>query len=251
VRYTAQGTVLIAVRRDTSAGQAGWRMEVRDTGPGIAPEHQKLIFEEFFQLHNPQRDAKSGLGLGLAVAQRMATLLNSRIQLRSCQTQGAIFSIALRAGFMPASGLKSPKNRQQMMDLRHLAAVVVDDDEASREAMHALLQSWGVPARLAANKAAAAEHLGQAATWAGSARALVLLTDHWLAKGEDAFSVGAAAMESRPPELPLHIAVFTGDIRPELREQVLQRGWFFSPKPMRPLALRMWLESLLTQEKLK
>ncbi len=250
VRYTAQGTVLIAVRRDASAGQSGWRFEVRDSGPGIAPEHQKLIFEEFYQLHNPQRDAKSGLGLGLAVAQRMAALLHSRIQLRSRQNEGAIFSIALCADFIPADGLKRTKNLNKARDLGHLAVVVVDDDQASREAMQALLQSWGVPARLAANKAAAAEHLRQAATWAGSARALVLLTDHWLARGEDAFAVGAAAISSCPPEIPLHIAVFTGDIRPKLREQVQQRGWFFAPKPVRPLALRMWLESLPTEEKL-
>ncbi len=249
VRYTPQGTVLLAVRRATLAGQSGWRFEVRDSGPGIAPEHHKLIFEEFYQLHNPQRDAKSGLGLGLAVAQRMASLMNSRIELRSTHTQGATFSIAHCAYSMPASGLKGFQNQHKISDLRRLAVIVVDDDAASREAMQSLLQSWGVPTRVAANQKAACEHLAQMSHWAAHAQRVALLSDHWLAHGEDAFWVGDAALAACPPALPLHMAVFTGDIRSELREQVQQRGWFFAPKPVRPLALRMWLESLPSEEK--
>jgi two-component system, sensor histidine kinase len=248
VRYTAQGTVLIAVRRASVQSGNGWRFEVRDSGPGIAPEHQALIFEEFYQLHNPQRDAKSGLGLGLAVAQRMAALLHSRIQLRSRQKEGAIFSIALCADSMPANSPKPSQNPNKTRDLKHVAVVVVDDDQASREAMQALLQSWGVPTRLAEHSVSAAEHLAQCRQWASGAQAMVLLTDHWLAQGEDAFSVGDAAIAACPAQMPLHIAVFTGDIRLELREQVQQRGWFFAPKPVRPLSLRMWLESLPVKE---
>jgi two-component system, sensor histidine kinase len=248
VRYTDQGTVLIAVRRASVSAQPAWRFEVRDSGPGIAPEHQALIFEEFYQLHNPQRDAKSGLGLGLAVAQRMATLLNSRIQLLSRQNEGATFSVALCADSMPANGLKPSKNLNKTRDLRRLAVVVVDDDQASREAMQALLQSWGVPARLAANSEAAAKHMAQYQQWASDAQAMILLTDHWLGQGENAFSVSAAVKAASPVQMPLHIAVFTGDIRLELREQVQQHGWFFAPKPVRPLALRMWLESLQLEE---
>lgn len=248
VRYTRQGTVLLAVRRDSLHRAAAWRFEVRDSGPGIAPEHQKLIFEEFYQLHNPQRDAKSGLGLGLAVARRMASLLNSRIQLRSGSEQGATFSIALCADSMPARSLKDSKNQRQTSDLKRWAVIVVDDDEASRVAMQSLLQSWGVPTRVAADKEAACEHLAQISQWAAHAQRVALLTDHWLAHGEDAFAVGDAAIAACPAALPLHIAVFTGDIRPELREQVQQRSWFFAPKPVRPLALRMWLESLPNQD---
>jgi hypothetical protein len=82
------------------------------------------------------------------------------------------------------------------------------------------------------------------ATWSPPPQHLVLLTDHWLAQGEDAFAVARAVQAACHAEVSVHIAVFTGDIRPELREQVLQQGWFFAPKPVRPLALRLWLESL-------
>jgi two-component system, sensor histidine kinase len=254
VRYTARGTVLVVVRRaSVPAGQAelarmGWRFEVRDTGPGIALEQQALIFEEFYQLHNPQRDSNSGLGLGLAVARRMASLLQSQIGLISRSEQGATFSIALCADSMPASGLKPSQNQRKSTDLRHWAVIVVDDEQASREAMQSLLQSWGVPNCVAADSAEACSHLAQLGQWAASAQRVALLTDHWLAQGEDAFSVGEAALAICPDALPLHIAVFTGDISPELRERVTQRGWFFSPKPVRPLVLRMWLESLHGEE---
>jgi two-component system, sensor histidine kinase len=244
VRYTDQGSVLLVVRRDASLGKLGWRFEVRDSGPGIAPEHQKLIFEEFYQLHNPQRDAKSGLGLGLAVAQRMADLLQTRIALRSQFNSGATFSIALCADSMPANGIKTLKNRSQKANLRLLTVLVVDDDQASREALDALLQSWGMQAWLAANVQEARAKVAQMREHSSAMHSLVVLTDHWLAQGEDAFAVASAVQGACPPELPLHMAVFTGDIRPELREQVLARGWFFAPKPVRPLALRMWLESL-------
>jgi two-component system, sensor histidine kinase len=248
VRYTTQGTVLLAVRRDTSLGKPGWRFEVRDSGPGIAPEHQQLIFEEFYQLHNPQRDAKSGLGLGLAVAHRMAKMLETRIAVRSKLEQGAIFSIALSGDFIRARAQKASKNSAKKTDLSRLAVLVVDDDEASREALDALLQSWGIQAWIAADVQQARSQMVRMREHSSAFKSLVVLTDHWLAKGEDAFAVASAVHSAAVPELALHMAVFTGDIRPELREQVLARGWFFAPKPVRPLALRMWLESLVTSD---
>ena len=245
VRYTTQGTVLVAIRRAHLTSQAAWRFEVRDTGPGIAPEQQRLIFEEFYQLHNPQRDAKSGLGLGLAVAQRMAKLMGTQVQVRSQAQHGATFSIAIHADFMPANTPKSLQKARRPAPLAHLRVLVVDDHAASREAMHALLASWNLTAQIASDAAGAAAALH--AEPLSSQEKLVLLTDHWLAGGENAFSVAQAVQQAAGPR-KLHVAVFTGDIRPELREQVLSRGWYFSPKPVRALALRIWLESLPKEE---
>ncbi|MFM7330840.1 MAG: hybrid sensor histidine kinase/response regulator [Brachymonas sp.] len=248
VRYTEQGTVLVAVRRAHVSGQPSqlaWRFEVRDSGPGIAAEQQRLIFEEFYQLHNPQRDAKSGLGLGLAVAQRMAQLMNSQVRVISQLKRGATFSIALCTDFMPAEASKSIKNAARNTPLAHLRVLVVDDDAASREAMGALLASWGLSAQLASNTAEAVQAV-QGLIKLPQDRT-VLLTDHWLAGGEDAFSVAQAVQHAAGGQT-VHVAVFTGDIRPELREQVQSQGWFFAPKPVRALALRLWLESLPMQE---
>ncbi len=97
LRYTAQGSVLVALRRSGS----GWRLEVRDSGPGIAPAHQQHIFDEFVQLGQPVRDRRKGQGLGLAIVQRSAALLGHRVGVRSQPGCGSCFWIELPSA--PAS----------------------------------------------------------------------------------------------------------------------------------------------------
>lgn len=91
VRYTERGSILVGVRR--AADEV--RIEVWDTGIGIAEEHQSLIFGEFFQAANPERDPGKGLGLGLSLVERLARLLDHRISLRSIQGRGSVFRITL------------------------------------------------------------------------------------------------------------------------------------------------------------
>src|SRR6202012_696558 len=82
-----EGRVLIAARR---RGQA-IRIEVRDNGPGIAVIHQQRIFEEFVQLQASESDRRGGYGLGLAIPERLARLLGTRIGLRSEPGRGSTF----------------------------------------------------------------------------------------------------------------------------------------------------------------
>lgn len=82
-----EGRVLIAARR---RGQA-IRIEVRDNGPGIAVIHQQRIFEEFVQLQAGETERRNGYGLGLAIAERLARLLGTRIGLRSEPGRGSTF----------------------------------------------------------------------------------------------------------------------------------------------------------------
>jgi len=82
-----EGRVLIAARR---RGQA-IRIEVRDNGPGIAVIHQQRIFEEFVQLQASESERRGGYGLGLAIAERLARLLGTRIGLRSEPGRGSTF----------------------------------------------------------------------------------------------------------------------------------------------------------------
>jgi signal transduction histidine kinase len=81
-----QGRVLIAARR----GRDGVRIEVRDSGPGIAAIHQQRIFEEFVQLHG-EADRRESYGLGLAIAARLAKLLGTQIGIRSQPGRGSTF----------------------------------------------------------------------------------------------------------------------------------------------------------------
>ena len=103
LRYTAKGGVLLGVRQ-----RGEWvRVDVIDTGMGIAAEHQAEIFEEFRQLNNPARDSDKGLGLGLAIVSRLARLIGSEVEVASKLQHGARFSLLLPIA-RPASPALGP-----------------------------------------------------------------------------------------------------------------------------------------------
>ncbi|MGB0126681.1 MAG: HAMP domain-containing sensor histidine kinase [Rhodocyclaceae bacterium] len=89
IHYTDRGAVMVLARWR----RAGVEIEVRDSGIGIAPEQQEYVFEEFFQLNNPARDRRKGMGLGLAIAKRVADLLGHPLRLRSAAGRGSVFSV--------------------------------------------------------------------------------------------------------------------------------------------------------------
>lgn len=91
LKYTGQGGVLVAIRR--RGDQA--IIQVWDTGIGIAPEHRETIFEEYFQVGNPERDKANGLGLGLSIVKRLAKLLETQIVCRSRLGRGSVFEFRL------------------------------------------------------------------------------------------------------------------------------------------------------------
>lgn len=92
IRHTERGGVLLAVR----PGEDGWRMEVWDTGVGIAPAHQQAIFQEFYRVarHN---GTEEGFGLGLAIVTRLCGALNHRLSLQSRPGHGTVFRLDMEA----------------------------------------------------------------------------------------------------------------------------------------------------------
>ena len=90
-KYTRAGGILIGIRgRDNYA-----LIQVWDTGIGIAPEHIDAIFDEYFQIGNPERDNAKGLGLGLPIAKRLAQTLGCQISCRSRPGKGSVFSFCV------------------------------------------------------------------------------------------------------------------------------------------------------------
>src|SRR5690606_28904254 len=88
--------VLLGCRRGRDAqGRAVLRIVVADNGPGIAPEHRQAVFREFTRLRGVSRDGERGLGLGLAIVDRIARVLGHGIELDSAPGHGAVFSIAV------------------------------------------------------------------------------------------------------------------------------------------------------------
>ncbi|WP_135078724.1 ATP-binding protein [Terasakiella sp. SH-1] len=88
IRYTEHnGRVRVGVRRHGDA----LGFYVYDTGIGISKDNQKVIFQEFRQVGNPERDRRKGLGLGLAICERISTLIGAQIHLRSQEGKGSVF----------------------------------------------------------------------------------------------------------------------------------------------------------------
>ena len=117
VRYTSQGEIALSA----APVNGSLRIEVRDTGPGIGPQDQKRIFEEFVQLANPGRTSRKGLGLGLSIVQRLCALLGYEIRLSSELGRGSAFSLEVPAGVaeeFPEFGGQLPAH-----DLEFLAAL--------------------------------------------------------------------------------------------------------------------------------
>lgn len=140
IRYTDSGSVLVACRR--RGGTAC--IEVWDSGIGIIPEQHERVFEEFYQLNNPERDRTRGLGLGLATVKRIANLLEHPLRLRSIPGRGSRFSIEAPLADPAKIQSISATIEQKVPNLLGGKLIVVIDDEASvRIGMQSLLESWG------------------------------------------------------------------------------------------------------------
>ena len=138
VRHTPSGRVIVGCRR--SVGRI--RVEVWDTGPGIPPHERERIFQEYFQLRNPERDRSMGLGLGLAIVRRLGILLDCPIELRSQPGRGSCFSVEIPIATTRLEPTESTAVAATGKAVRGLI-VVIDDEAAIRDAMHSLLASWG------------------------------------------------------------------------------------------------------------
>ena len=135
LRFTARGGILLAAR----VRREGLRVDVFDTGVGIAPEHAGRVFEEFYRV--AAGAGGSGLGLGLALVRRMADLLHAELRLRSRPGRGSCFSIVLPLA--PIAGSTGVGGGGQRGALRVL---LLDADPESRATLRALLALAGLDA---------------------------------------------------------------------------------------------------------
>lgn len=142
---THSGAVLVGVRWR----REGWCIEVRDSGPGIAPDQQSLIFREFYQIENPERDARRGVGLGLSIVKRLAALLDAPVALRSAPGAGSTFSVLVPRIPRPAQVVALPARVAPTGAALPSRVLVIEDDQLVTEAIDGLLRSWGCIVALA------------------------------------------------------------------------------------------------------
>ena len=238
-RYTRQGGILLACRL-RGAGQADmgqatgphWRIEVWDTGLGIAPAEQGRIFEEFYQVDNPGRDRAQGLGLGLSIVQRLVRLLGLTLHLRSRPGRGSCFAVSLPQAMPAADAVLALPQDQPLPDVVGLTVGLIEDDAEGRDAMATLLGRWGCRVVSAADGAA----LALACRALPGGRPQALLVDQRLEGGRTGPAEAANLCQRWQVHLP--VLVVTG----ESDWQALQSaGHDCLPKPVDTARLARWL----------
>jgi signal transduction histidine kinase/CheY-like chemotaxis protein len=199
IRYTPHGGVLLGAR--PRGDQVS--IEVWDTGIGIAPEQHEAIFHEFVQLRNPGRDRSKGVGLGLSIVRRLASLLGAQIVLTSRPGHGSVFRLRLPRVTLNYA-VSDPASAANRSDASGLFVVVIDDDEAVRFSMMALLSELGCRVVTAASSQEALTELTQHLRMPDAA-----IVDYRLGC-ETGHAATAALRRGIDEQLP--VALITGDL---------------------------------------
>jgi two-component system CheB/CheR fusion protein len=239
LKYTAHGKLLLGCRRRGHA----LRIEVWDTGIGIPAGELQAIFDEYHQLDNSARERSRGLGLGLAIVQRLGNLLGHRIDVRSRPGQGSVFAIEIA---LPPSATKSQlTHRHREADAgkvrrpMHTAAIlVIEDDPELRELLQLLLNGEGHHAIAVADGDAA-----EAAITRGAIRPDLILADYNLPGGQNGLQVAAKLREQLQHRLP--VLILTGDISTATLRDIARLDCVRLNKPVKSSELTDVIQRLL------
>ena len=230
LKYTQSGGVLLTCRARRGPPRH-WRVEVWDSGPGIAERERERVFDEFYQGGNPERDRRSGLGLGLSIVRRLAQLMGTPLSLHSRVGHGTRFVIDIPVG----QGSPSvATGREAHGRLGAMTVAVIEDDLEVRDAMVTLLQSWGC---LVAAGADAQDVLNQA-----DLRGLVpqaVVADMRLREGCDGVDAVARMRARWGAALPALLV--SGDSAPERVRLMQDSGIPWLSKPVPAARLKSWL----------
>ena len=235
IRYTVEGGVVVGCRRI----KGGLRIEVWDSGKGIPGHRQKEIFQEFVQLNNPERDRNKGLGLGLAIVERMARLLGTRVEIKSIENKGSVFSIKVPRGNAKRVIEKpAPGGAIRRGEIKGALVAFVDDEATILEGMEVLLRDWGCEPVIAANGMGAL-----AALVAAGRPPDIIVSDYRLREQENGIDVIAQIREHYNLDIPA--VLVSGDTGPELLREAKAKGLRILHKPVRPAKLRALIEQLI------
>ena len=234
VHYTAKGGVVVGCRPRGDR----YSIEVWDSGVGIAADKLDKIFDEFYQVGNPERDRRKGLGLGLAIVKRIEQLLGYQTQVRSRPHRGSVFRFSAPRGLSVVS-LSDPVGRRA--DDAHVAhdkcVVIVDDELTVREGMKALLGGWGCDVIAADSLPDALERIGEHARLPDA-----IIADYRLREG----ATGIEVIRTLHAEFGRNIPalLITGDIAADHLRDVRESGYPQLHKPVSPAKLKKALYSM-------
>ncbi len=232
IKFTESGSVVLRVlAAGSEAPVSHLRLEVQDTGIGIAPEHQGNLFQRFVQADSSTTRRFGGTGLGLAISRRLVELMGGAIGVISAPGEGAIFWFTI-----PFGQAAPPPPAERLADsLANRRVLVVDDNATNRKVLHHLLQHWQITHSAADSATNALAELERAAA-AGRPFELVLL-DHQM---PDTDGLGLARSIIAAPELgaPAMILLTSMGERPAAEQLDALRICACEFKPISEIRLR-------------
>jgi Na+/proline symporter/signal transduction histidine kinase len=241
-RYTPTGGVLLGCRRRGKHVA----IQVVDSGIGIATEDQRVVFDEFKRLGKRTEGTKRGLGLGLAIVDRIARLLDHEIGMRSVLGRGSTFEVIVpladAADFVPPR--KRASDRQAASSLSGTTILCIDNEHSILDGMHGLLSKWGATALTANNAHSALEHL-RSLNGNGGKIPSMLVVDYHLDDDVTGIQVVRELREHAGKSIPAIIV--TADHSDPVRNEVRDAGYALLHKPLKPAALRALMSRMLSR----
>lgn len=237
IRYTEKGRLVLGCRRRADHLE----IQVWDTGVGVAEHQLQEIFQEFKRIGDHKRREDKGLGLGLAIVERLSRVLGHQIKLSSQVGKGSVFSVCLPYRTPPENYLAERRvlPRDELGDpLKGKRVLVVDNDMAICEGMEVVLGGWGC-------EVVSAQSLDDIAEGSCLQRAPdILILDYHLDDGVTGLQAEAMIRERLGYAVPS--LLITANYNNELRQQVKAQGFHLLNKPIKPLKLKSVLGFLVS-----
>ncbi len=235
IRYTYQGRIVLGCRRQHQR----LSIQVWDSGMGIAEERLEEIFQEFKRGDVQRPDQDRGLGLGLAIVEKIAGILGHRIGVKSWPGKGSMFSVEVPLSATAPKSLPMPAMSEPMLERLHGARVwVLDNDAAICAGMRTLLEGWGCRVVTALSEQDLARQVDNY-----HAEADLLIADYHLDDDQNGVDAVARINARRASAIPA--MMITANYSNELKQQIRELGHTLMHKPVRPMKLKTAMSHLL------
>jgi CheY-like chemotaxis protein len=215
------------------AGDGLCRVVIADSGIGIPETEQQRVFEEFYQVGNAERDRRKGMGLGLSIVRRLATLLDLQLAMTSAVGRGTTFTLELPEVERPAQVQARPLLATTKLHDRQV--LVIDDEAATRDALRGFLEGLGCRVSVAGT-------IEEAAALAQLDEPDIVLADFRL-RGDATGLQAVQRLRQGRPDLPA--IIITGDTAPEQVARLDECGIDVLYKPVAPERLVEAMGALL------
>jgi signal transduction histidine kinase len=237
IKYTEHGGVTVTTRAQPGEPAPLALLCVADTGKGIPAEEQSRIFEEFYQLDNPGRDRTRGVGLGLAIVQRLCELIGASVSVESTVGEGACFRVAIPVAVPDARPIEEAPACMADAPVQGRRVYVVDDERDILISMRTLLGVWGIEVATAESPGAADRLFEQ------SGPPDLLIVDLRLGGDEHGAQL-ACRLQQAYGDFP--VLVVTGEASSDALRLANERSYTLLQKPIAPELLRRAIMSALS-----